>query len=470
MLNIALPCLMFSRIVPAFTSDNISALGPLVLVAFVYEGLGFIMAWVIKQFFWVPHQFRYGILVAGTFGNVGDIPTSVIMSITGVAPFNGSADQTLSVAYISAFILVFFVTLFPAGGTRLIAKDFVGPDIEPEEVREKMREKRRWMLTSWISLLRKIASISGFTRSSSEKCEDLEDTGDEKTIKPVDNSVCGESPSARHRSPTSTSKHVSFYQDDGTTVAPLPSEPNFASRVTSPTATITHIDGPSAPTPLPIDGNDSPILASESVVSRAPHPHTTRHKLLAELRIFVTSLITPASLSIILAFPIALVTPLKALFIAVPNSPLPNAPDGQPPLAFIMDTASFAAGASVPLGLVCLGSALARLKVPRGNWTSIPKGAIVSLAVGRMIVMPVIGVLIVQGLVHVDVISKDDKVLQFVCIFLSCLPTATTQVFLTQIFSGTGAAEHLAPFLIPQYIIMFVTMTALTAYTLQTLF
>ena len=50
--------------------------GPLVLVAFVYEGLGFIMAWVIKQFFWVPHQFRYGILVAGTFGNVGDIRES----------------------------------------------------------------------------------------------------------------------------------------------------------------------------------------------------------------------------------------------------------------------------------------------------------------------------------------------------------------------------------------------------------
>lgn len=331
--------------------------------------------------------------------------------------------------------------MFPAGGTRLIAKDFVGPDIEPEEVGEKMREKRRWMLTSWISLLRKIASISGFTRSSSEKCEDLEDIGDEKTFKPVDSSVRGGLPSARHRSPTSNSKHVSFYQDDGATVAPLPSEPNLASRVTSPTATITHIDSPSAPALLPIDGDASPVLASEGVVSRAPHPHTTRHKLLAELRIFVTSLITPASLSIILAFPIALVTPLKALFIAVPNSPLPNAPDGQPPLAFIMDTASFAAGASVPLGLVCLGSALARLKVPRGNWTSIPKGAIVSLAVGRMIIMPVIGVLIVHGLVHVDVISKDDKVLQFVCMYVIHYVFLICAVHTEALFALTDAAS-----------------------------
>lgn len=31
------------------------------------------MAFVIKQFFWVPHRFRYGILVAGGWANVGDI-------------------------------------------------------------------------------------------------------------------------------------------------------------------------------------------------------------------------------------------------------------------------------------------------------------------------------------------------------------------------------------------------------------
>ena len=80
------------------------------LVALIYEFLGILMALGIKQFFWVPHRFRYGIFVAGGWANVGDIPTSVVMSITGAAPFNGTSDQTLSVAYISAFILVFFVS------------------------------------------------------------------------------------------------------------------------------------------------------------------------------------------------------------------------------------------------------------------------------------------------------------------------------------------------------------------------
>lgn len=82
---------MFSKIVPGFNSDNISAigkspffeachlltklrcLGPLVLVAVVYELLGVAIAWFVKQVCWVPHRFRYGIIVAGGCGNYGDV-------------------------------------------------------------------------------------------------------------------------------------------------------------------------------------------------------------------------------------------------------------------------------------------------------------------------------------------------------------------------------------------------------------
>jgi auxin efflux carrier family protein len=54
------------------TEDSILA-GPLVLVAVIYQAFGVIFAWIVKQIFWVPHRFRYGIIVAGGFGNVGDI-------------------------------------------------------------------------------------------------------------------------------------------------------------------------------------------------------------------------------------------------------------------------------------------------------------------------------------------------------------------------------------------------------------
>lgn len=46
------------------------------LVAMLYEIMGIVIAWTVKQFFWVPHRFRHGILVAGGWGNVGDVRES----------------------------------------------------------------------------------------------------------------------------------------------------------------------------------------------------------------------------------------------------------------------------------------------------------------------------------------------------------------------------------------------------------
>jgi hypothetical protein len=89
--------------------------------------MGLLLALTIREFFWVPHRFRSGLLVAGIWANYGDVreyglhilytfdsiwllATAVIMSITAAAPFSGQGDVDLGVAYISAFILVFFVS------------------------------------------------------------------------------------------------------------------------------------------------------------------------------------------------------------------------------------------------------------------------------------------------------------------------------------------------------------------------
>ena len=52
--------------------------GPLILIALLYEAIGMVLAFLTKQVFWVPHRFRYGILVAGGWGNVGDIRESIV--------------------------------------------------------------------------------------------------------------------------------------------------------------------------------------------------------------------------------------------------------------------------------------------------------------------------------------------------------------------------------------------------------
>lgn len=430
-LNITLPCLLFSKIITAFTPDNIKALGPLVLVAVLYEALGIFLAWIIRLLFWVPHRFRYGILVAGGWGNVGDVSTAVLLSLTGNAPFRGASDQNLAVAYISVFILVFSITLFPFGTHRLLAWDFVGPDIEPEVVQAKIKARRgrifRFLLFKWRS--------EEHNPTPPLNHREIARLDEEKAAPPEQTVTSLQSSGSVH--------------EDGTTVA-----------------TNAH------DTTKPPQSKESPPV-KESVTSPPTTQRTFSHYrrlAITYTRAFIKGLFNPVSVTIYVSLPISLVPQLKALFVEVPGVHMPSAPDGQPPLAFIQDIATFIGAASIPIGLICLGSSLARLNVPLSQWRTLPVGAIAWMAIGKLIVIPIIGVLMCKGLVQSGLLFKDDKVLVFISMFFSCLPTATTQVYLTQIYSGTGSAEHISAFLIPQYILMFISMTALNAYAIQTIF
>ena len=83
----------------------------------------------------------------------------------------------------------------------------------------------------------------------------------------------------------------------------------------------------------------------------------------------------------------ALVPSLKALFVAPPTGSsvhIKPAPDGLPPLDVLFETATFAGNACIPLGLVCLGSALARLRMPKPIRKA-PLGAIMTFAILKVI-------------------------------------------------------------------------------------
>jgi hypothetical protein len=168
-------------------------------------------------------------------------------------------------------------------------------------------------------------------------------------------------------------------------------------------------------------GQTQPVEPSNSEADHTTHQNSTSHcpptpklpvrifrKIAAMLQI---ALSVPTTI-VVIAFIISVIPALKGLFVLSSSSP--TAPDGQPPLAFILDTATFLGGASVPLGLIGLGSALARINIPRNDWGKLPFGSIMGLALGRMVLQPVLGILIVRGLTNVGLISKDDKVLQFV--------------------------------------------------------
>lgn len=313
--------------------------------------------------------------------------------------------------------------------------DFVGPDVEPEEVREAIRQNRKYLLYGWpTTLVDFLRRGPHFKRDADDTATPSSESGsgdDEKpaTTKEVDVGELHQ----RHR----PARHVSFY-DDITAVptegnqtpagSPPPTERMYDSRFTSPEPTITAVEAHwSSRSPEASQAHDRPVLPttekpSVPVAPNSAAPQSPKRKfgsaVFAHLKAAFKSILTPASITIMVSFLIALVPKLKALFVHVPGTYMPDAPDGQPPLAFIIDFTAFMGALSVPLGLICLGSALARMKVPSNQWSSLPIGAITSLAVGKMLIAPVLGVLLVKGLVHGGLIDKEDKVLQFVCVYV----------------------------------------------------
>ena len=72
-MKVSLPALIFANIVPAFTPQNVSALGPLFLLAFIYQGIGFISGLIIREVFYVPRNFWQGIVIMTALSNWGNL-------------------------------------------------------------------------------------------------------------------------------------------------------------------------------------------------------------------------------------------------------------------------------------------------------------------------------------------------------------------------------------------------------------
>ena len=269
----------------------------------------------------------------------------------------------------------------------MIAWDFIGPDVENDDARKSSIEKRRRLFKIAHRLLR----ILG--RQTSSKSFPSQVNGSQSGIEP---SMDPEAQISALQRPTLDHRRVSFLLDEPEVSLQDPqphsmSEDIVLTPVTSPDPTIVLADTMTileTSTVVREVGAEEKSQKPSTPSPRPPSLHhlTHRHRVSKQGKALLSSLVPPPSISIIISFTIALVGPLKALFVPVPNSRIPNAP----PLAFVQDAATFIGAASVPLGLMCLGSALARLKVPRNQWKSLPVGAITSLAVGKILLTPVI--------------------------------------------------------------------------------
>jgi auxin efflux carrier family protein len=276
----------------------------------------------------------------------------------------------------------------------MVAEDFEGPDVASEELRDRMSLQRRRMFTNAALSVGRLLRLHGHPNDSETR--DSEVGGD---VEKNDTVSCNET----------VSQYERFDKK------PLPNLP--LSRIST-------IDSEDTIILTPTSASSTTELIQKPTNGHSSRWHRDNLRVLSRSEQFLKQLFKPAPIVIILAIVIALVNPLKALFI-LPSSNFqphfrPVAPDGQPPLAFILDMASFAGAAYAPMGLLCLGSAIACLQLRSEE--PLPTGAIAALALAKMVVTPLIGVGITRWFAYLGFIHRDDKVLQFVCmcVVLSC--------------------------------------------------
>ncbi|CAL1699951.1 unnamed protein product [Somion occarium] len=451
-MNVSLPLLIFANIVPAFTPQNISALGPLFLVAFVYQIIGFLFGVFIREIFYVPRNFWQGILVLSGMSNWGNLPNAVVLAVTQQAPFNPNTDPALGVSFVAIFIVSYHLVFWVCGAAHSLSWDYLPgiPQGEDAELHVPWKQKPLGSLFYRYILKEPVSSPRSPIRDDMKeevlvdekgKAQDLEITmsGSTPHLDRLEND-----PDYQLARRTSRMSAISRHTSTG----PLPS-----SSLPRPGLSLPPPTRPATP-PLPVE--PEPCHRPSFIPS-------TIHRIFHPL----TAVVTPITISLVISLPIALIQPLKALFVDVSNLGGPNwkGPDGRPPLAFVIDTADFVGTIAIPLALIVLGASFARLAIPR-PFSRLPILAMIAVALAKMLVLPVIGVFTVQAMVRGGLINHDSKVEKFVAMFLSGTPAAVNQLIVASLYSPDGDVDTLAAFLLVQYTFMFFSSSALTAVAL----
>ncbi|KZT62961.1 hypothetical protein CALCODRAFT_478853 [Calocera cornea HHB12733] len=491
--NVALPCLVFSSIVPAFNSSNITALAPIFLMAFFYIFAGLLMTLILQEIVFVPRQFRWGLVTCGAMSNWNNLPTAVLLTVFMHAPFSGTADTQLGIAFIAVFIVAFQITYFATGFWKTVRYDFADPDKVPldengYEIPETIKER-------WSRRSRDMKAFWARVRSGKQKdvAHDPEAFGEETKIEhDIEERMLREQEKAAGSTeaealagepglgPLHPTHHAQHHVASTSTAEKL-----------SPSNSTTNVTVPAMAVPEPAQAQTAPAYSRfvPHFVRRlhvrfvqAMEPITTpwkkfwAHSSSLPLHVvwfMLKNASSPVTLSIVLALPISLIQPLKALFVQLEPGDryygFALGPDGNPCLEFILNTASFMGGISVPQGLMLLGNSFARMDIPRPI-TKLPLMAMLGMTAIKCVILPVCGVALTQYLTyHTSLIPPNALALRFVIMFLSGTPGAVNQLVITQLYSPDGKADTLAAFLLVQYIFMFIGSAALAAIILSML-
>lgn len=504
-----MPCLIFYNIVSNLKSSDIKNLGIIFFESTLLYLIGLSLAYLVYLLCRSPKRWLGGLLSVGLFPNISDLPIAYLQTLSNGGLLFTKDQGDKGVAYVCIFLAAQILYQFSFGLYQLIEWDF-RDELKPKLDQEAHDQQDSVINDSGISEKKSINNIPEEStkprlNSSNYPEEAIDDSssitfsfesneGSEQSNRPdirdehsqhdeflIAHEPHGESTSykgsrtssmsrrKRRRSGSTssgTTTHLSLQRTQSRTSALRRLRSEDVNDIINEYSEFEGLkSGELRATTSGAGDIDVDFIAGPDNTTIGTKVKTSRKQ---KVKNFFKNFLKPNSVSLIIAIIVAMSPPLKALFVKTSFS-MPNAPDSEPPLSFIMDTTSYVGNASVPTGLLLLGACISRLKLstmPNGFWKTA-----VAITVVRLIIIPIIGVGLTTGFQHGGWFG-DDNILRFVSVVLYGLPNATALVYFTAFYTDPNSDDHLqmdclSASLIFQYAILCISLPFLVTFTLK---
>lgn len=497
-INVLIPCLAFQKIVTNISNSDIHQIATIVIISFFIMGLGSILCFTFGVAAGCPKYWWGGLICCGLLPNISDLPIAYLqtMESSSVNVFN---DIDKGVSYVMIYLTLQMLVQFNFGAFKLIEMDF--------HTEAKMNSKKQ----NNDLVEDKENQSSKETETTDDTAKSLYEPSESDMIpQPANPSIIVTPPPPTQQvvtsnSADSASSSITSLSSTNTSLSSLRNAQLQPILRTSTTATNSTLDRPLSRTlsvprvilghdiiPQPEEGMSDIIRVYSRYAVLEPLSNNVRETteqaesfirsivdlikgtdyrnlFKAIINLWIAATLKVVSITLVISIAFCMIPWVQALFVNTPQASLPSAPDGDPPLSFIMDFASYIGAAEVPFGLLMLGGTIGRLNmknIPLRVW-KVP----IAVTFARLFIMPIIGCAFNSKLYHDGLFYKED-ILYFISNINFCLPPATSLLYITAMYTPVDNNSHiqmdyLALVYIFHYIFLVVCLPFTTTYTMK---
>lgn len=495
--NVLIPCLAFQKIVSNISNDDIHQIATIVIVSFFLMGLGSLLCFIFGVAAGCPKNWWGGLICCGLLPNISDLPIAYLQTMESSSIFN---DIDKGVSYVMIYFTLQMLVQFNFGAFKLIEMDF-HTEARLEAAKKTSSQEEKLETATTVDDQHENNPSIVISSSSSSSDIDLQSTTESLTLQRPHVTFVGERPSQNDIPPllttvSSRSTLSDEQQQPMLRTTTTGSSLSSAIRCTEPLSRTLSV-------PRILLGNDvladqvpegindivrvyskyeflTPITEDIRTSTRQAQTFFSKavdflqsvnyyHLCKSVLNLWVASTLKIVSMTMIISITICMIPWVQALFVITSQAHVPPAPDGDPPLSFIMDLAGYVGAAEVPFGLLMLGGTIGRLNLS----TILLRVWRVPIAVtfARLFIMPIIGCAF-NSKIYRDGLFYDEKILYFISNINFCLPPATSLLYITAFYTPIDDKPHsqmdyLALVYVFHYLLLVICLPFTTTYTMK---